>query len=158
MDTVAIIAGLYAQMPTSNVFVLPLLLGLGALILGRLVFVVAQRVLNWNALGQGTSLVLAHARLTNAVLTRVGQAEVARDGHRVNVFLEFQIPLRDGATYRAGSTWLITMPQWAHLRIGQVIAVQVDANDADVIYPNVGWAQYHWGYGKTEPALESHTR
>lgn len=62
---------------------------------------------------------------------------------KVSLSLEIQIPNEE--PYTANATWEIDITAIAFIQPGQTIAVKVDTNEKNKVYPNVPWATY-WLY------------
>ncbi|XSG74258.1 hypothetical protein ACP8Y2_18975 [Herpetosiphon llansteffanensis] len=63
---------------------------------------------------------------------------ISSNGFRrdVEVILSLAVQRPDGSSYQAKSAWMVEELQFARIAIGQTIAVQIDADDPQVIYPS----------------------
>ncbi len=63
---------------------------------------------------------------------------ISSNGFRrdVEVILSLAVQRPDGSSYNAKSAWMVEELQFARIAIGQTIAVQIDADDPQVIYPS----------------------
>ncbi len=63
---------------------------------------------------------------------------VASNGFRrdVEVILTLDVQRPAGSRYQATSAWMVEELQFARIAIGQTVAVQIDADDPQVIYPS----------------------
>ncbi len=83
----------------------------------------------------------------NAEILEANQGVQGGDIKRI-VFFKFKILDRTNP-YTAEAGWFVDTFAFSKAQPGEVISVKVDADNPQIIYPNVDWAVYTEGYDKS---------
>lgn len=63
-----------------------------------------------------------------------------RGRSRTHLILNVQPPTGD--VYRTVTDWIVDQTAVSQLKRGQTVAVRIDANDPNIVYPDVPWATF----------------
>ena len=66
----------------------------------------------------------------------------ARPSAKAPVALTMEITPGTGKPYRAKTQWLVDVTALSYVAQGQDVAVKIDVDDKNIIYPNSSWAKY----------------
>jgi len=85
----------------------------------------------------------ANALDAQARVLSIDNTMVLRDVRgKLMVAISLEIYVPNAKAYTANTTWEIDITAVATIQPGQVVAVKVDADEKNKIYPNVAWATY----------------
>ncbi|TAK12802.1 MAG: hypothetical protein EPO32_07610 [Anaerolineae bacterium] len=59
----------------------------------------------------------------------------------VRVDLRLEVRAQDGTRYFTTPSWMVNVEALANLQPGTQVSVKIDANDPQLIFPNVSWAE-----------------
>ncbi|MCF8319191.1 MAG: hypothetical protein K9H63_02665 [Sphingobacteriaceae bacterium] len=94
------------------------------------------------------SQIKLYKRFSNAIAAQaqvlsIENSMVLRDVRgKLKVSLSLKVHLPNNDAYTANATWEIDLTAIAAIQPGQVVAVKVDTDEKNIIYPNVSWATY----------------
>lgn len=79
-----------------------------------------------------------------ARIIEIGTSIVGKADSRISAALRFEIVPESGKTYKARSPWVIEPEHLGQIRVGESIAVKIDAKKQNIVFPDVAWAHYDW--------------
>lgn len=116
-------------------------------LVGLVVFAILrqQRVEMERARARQAELLRRVERAIPAKATILSARTVALGGQTAamaSATLRLQVAPPGGATYLASAIWLVALPLLSSLQEGNEVPVKIDAEDAQIVYPNLGGARY----------------
>jgi hypothetical protein len=63
--------------------------------------------------------------------------------NRQVVHLQLSVTPPGGQAYFATSDWELDQAAMEYLKPGSQVAVRIDTQDPNIVYPNIGWARYY---------------
>jgi hypothetical protein len=84
------------------------------------------------------------ANPAKAKIIEIGTSIVGKSDSRISAALRFEVIPDTGKTYKARSPWVIEPEHLGQIRVGESIAVKIDAKKKNIVFPDVAWARYDW--------------
>jgi hypothetical protein len=92
---------------------------------------------------------LARSQPAQAKVLEIGKSIAqVRNGTTI-VKLRIEVMPANTDTYPVTTVWEIQQAALSQIQPGQYVAVKIDADDNQIIYPNVGWAEFSKIYWET---------
>jgi hypothetical protein len=89
---------------------------------------------------------LARSQPAQAKVIQIGKSVTQEENGIVVVKLRVEVAPSGKPAYQATTVWEIQQGSLSQIQPGQSVAVKVDADDTQIIYPNVGWAEFSKTY------------
>lgn len=121
--------------PLSTVIVL------AAVVIGVILFV---RMANRDAARREARV--KSALPADAKVVQVGRSQTLKNQGTVVVRLRLEIHRPEQSPYQATTAWEVGPAHIPKIQEGQSVAVKIDQDDPNIIYPRVSWAEYSWIY------------
>lgn len=89
---------------------------------------------------------LARARPAKATVVQIGKSASRSRNTEAVVKLRLEVRPPDAEAYAVTTAWQVPLANMSQLQQGQTVAVKIDADDSQIIYPNVSWAEFSHFY------------
>ena len=89
-----------------------------------------------------------------AKVVAVGRSHTQRNQGNVVVHLRLEVRPPQGEPYQVRTVWEVDPASIPKVQEGQQVAVRIDQEDDNIIFPRVPWAQYSWTYSQAETRKE----
>ncbi|AUX22693.1 hypothetical protein SOCEGT47_031990 [Sorangium cellulosum] len=84
---------------------------------------------------------MARASLAQATVVSSRTRGTFQDGSMAFVDLRLEVQPPGGAPYLANTEWELNISSMSMVEPGKSVAVKIDGEDPEIIYPNVSWAR-----------------
>lgn len=99
------------------------------------------------------------ARIEGAVpakakVVAVGRSWTQKNRGSVMIRLRLEVYPPEGEPYQVRATWEVDPASIPKVQEGQTVAVKIDRENSQIIFPRVSWAQYSWTNSEAKYADE----
>jgi hypothetical protein len=116
-----------------------------------LLIVAVVVVLFWRKVSRDVAKMEARiegATPAQAKVVAVGRSHTQKNEGNVVVHLRLEIRPPQGEAYQVRTVWEVDPASIPKVQEGQQVAVKIDQEDPNIIFPRVSWAQYSWVYSQ----------
>lgn len=85
---------------------------------------------------------LARSRTAQAKVLQIGKSVTQEGNSTVVVKLRLEVMPPGAAVYGATTVWEVQQGSVSQIQPERLVAVKIDAEDTQIVYPNVGWAEF----------------
>jgi hypothetical protein len=122
-----------------------------------LVIVAVVVVLFWRKVSRDVAKIEARmeaATPAQAKVVAVGRSHNQKNQGTVIIHLRLEVRPPQGEPYEVRTVWEVEPAVIAKVQEGQQVAVKIDQEDSNIIFPRVPWAQYSWLYSQAQNRKE----
>jgi hypothetical protein len=83
-----------------------------------------------------------------AKVVAVGRSHTQKNQGNVVIHLRLEVRPPQGEPYQVRTVWVIDPASIPKVQEGQRVAVKIDQEDNNIIFPRVPWAEYSWTYSR----------